>query len=175
MRSLRDHWDNFAKVEKIYPMQKSDWPLPEFEHTMKRTMGSLMTTNGYFFLLLSHWEEDGKLQQNAGLKSLPWAQQLSSVTNQAATELATSFQAMLFTFLWRCHIPVWKLLSSWFFNSTCKGLGPSSSPLIAAQWHSGEEGVVSVSAVIWFSSLTQQIPTVLLWSLPVLDHVRELH
>ena len=45
------------------------------------------------------------------------------MSNQTATELVTSFRAMLFGFLWRCHIPVWKLLSSWFFNSTCKGLG----------------------------------------------------
>lgn len=44
------------------------------------------------------------------------------MSSHTATELAASFQAVLFCFLWRCHIPVWILLAH-HFNSPCKGLG----------------------------------------------------
>lgn len=75
------------------------------------------------------------------------------MSNQTATELVTSLQAMLFGFLWRCHIPIWKLLSSWVFNSTCEGLGLflSSNSVLVLLWRRSCQCFYLNSVLLWWT------------------------
>lgn len=70
---------------------RQDLPSPEFRHSVRSATGPLITADVWVFSL-SHWEEERKLQQNAGIMYLPGT--LVTCLGHTATELVTPFQAV---------------------------------------------------------------------------------